>query len=99
MVGQRLKDTFVEGLDTILLVTCDAAESSDLHDIDLLTRITHDRSELLQKMRQNYLASEEGLAANDRQIFFQVTSLFERAVWTLGRIAQLQRQNMLLDQK
>ena len=99
VVGQRLKDTFVEGLDTILLVTCDAVESSDPHDIDLLIRITHDRSELLQKMRQNYLGSEEGLAANDRQIFLEITVLFERAVWILGRIAELQRQSVLLDQK
>jgi hypothetical protein len=35
----------------------------------------------------------------NRQLFLRITGLFETAVWILGRIAQLQRQTLLRDEK
>jgi len=88
----------VEGIDTLLMTACDAADSSQIEDVELLISITRDRSELLRTMRQNYLAMESSLTPEGRQLFLRVTGRFETAVWVLSRIAQLQRQTLLIDQ-
>lgn len=89
--SRRFKHMFVEGLDTILLTTAEAAGSRNPVEIEMLTAITHNRSEMMQKMRRTYLASERSLNAYERMTFLQVTSLFERAVWTINRMAVLYR--------
>ena len=87
--SRRFKHVFVEGLDTILITAAEAAASLDPVDIEMLTAITHDRSEMMHKMRQTYLASEGTLNPDERMAFLQVTGLFERVVWTINRIAVL----------
>lgn len=92
-----LRDVFVEGLDTLLITACDAAESNQIEDVELLIKITQDRGELLRAMRQNYMARESSLTPEGRQLFLRITGLFETAVWLLSRMAQLQRQSLLID--
>jgi len=94
-----LRDAFVEGLDTLLITACDAAESKQTEDVELLIKITQDRGELLRAMRQNYMAKEIGFTSEGRQLFLRITGRFETAVWVLSRMAQLQRQNLLLEQE
>lgn len=93
-VDAALRDAFVEGLDTLLITACEAAESNQSADVELLIKITQDRSELLRAMRQNYIAEESRLAPAGRQLFLRITGLFETAVWLLSRMAQLQRQHL-----
>ena len=88
-VGQRFKNIFVEGLDSILINACEAVESLDPADLEMLDVLTHDRSEMMQKMRGTYLSSEEGLDADERDALLRVTMLFERTVWTINRIGLL----------
>jgi phosphate:Na+ symporter len=94
----NLRDSFVEGIDTLLMAACDAADSSQMEDAELLMNITRDRSELLRTMRQNYLAKESSLTLEGRQLFLRITGSFETAVWILNRMAQLQRQTLLIDE-
>ena len=93
------RDGFVEGLDTLLITACDAAESNQTEDVELLIKITQDRGELLRAMRQNYMAKESSLTSAGKQRFLRITGLFETAVWILGRMAQLQRQTLLSDEE
>ncbi|HWP56754.1 MAG TPA: hypothetical protein VNL14_02585 [Candidatus Acidoferrales bacterium] len=93
--GGSLRDSFVEGIDALLMTACDAADSSRMEDVEVLVNITRDRGELLREMRQSYLAEESSLTFEARQLFFRVTGHFENAVWLLGRIAQLKRQQLL----
>jgi phosphate:Na+ symporter len=94
-----LRDALVEGLDTLLLTACDAAESNQTEDVELLIKITQDRGELFRAMRQDYMAKESGFTSEGRQLFLRITGRFETAVWVLSRIAQLQRQNLLLERE
>ncbi|MDY6972972.1 MAG: Na/Pi symporter [Thermodesulfobacteriota bacterium] len=87
--SRRFKHVFVEGLDTILITAAEASASLDQTDIEMLTAITHDRSEMMHNMRQTYLASEKNLTPDERMIFLRVTGLYERLVWTINRIAVL----------
>jgi hypothetical protein len=80
------------------MAACDAADSSQMEDAELLMNITRDRSELLRTMRQNYLAKESSLTLEGRQLFLRITGSFETAVWILNRMAQLQRQTLLIDE-
>jgi len=96
--GTTLRDAFVEGLDTLLITACDTTESNQTEDVELLIKITQDRGELLRAMRQNYIAEESSLTPAGRQLFLRITGLFETAVWLLSRMAQLQRQSLLIDE-
>lgn len=93
----HLRDAFIEGLDTLLLTAHDAAASGRIDDVELLSKITQDRGELLKTLRQNYIAAENSLTPGGRQLFLRVTGLFETTVWLLSRMAQLQRQSLALE--
>lgn len=78
-----------EGLATLLLHADDAAHTRTPEDIYLLLRTTGDRSELVERIRQNSIAgSIAGLEADYRTIY-AITRLYERAVWLLHRYAAL----------
>ncbi|MFH1740822.1 MAG: Na/Pi symporter [bacterium] len=85
--GTQFKNVFLESMDTILLIACEAFESSDQDDIGIFIKLTSDRGDMMQNMRRNYLSREENLSPDERMTFLEVTSLFERAVWILARIA------------
>ena len=94
-----MRDRFVEGLDILLLTACDAAESKQTEDVELLIKMTQDRGELFRAMRQDYMAKESGLTFEGRQLFLRITGHFETAVWVLSRIARLQQQKLLLQRE
>ena len=89
---KTLKETFVEGLDFLILTASDAFEKNDMDSIDSILLVTEDRSELMQQMRKQILANNAELSSNDRMIFLQITSLYERTTWILGRIGLLLQQ-------
>ncbi len=84
----------VESLDAIVLTAIDATESTDRTDLDILTSLTADKGQLMEKIRGSYLASEASLGTDERSLILYVTNLFERSVWTLGRYARLLSQDI-----
>lgn len=84
-----LVSTFIEGLDFVLLTLVDALEAGSSDALDLLTRITEDRGDLVERIRQEYLAGEAGVAVAERAVLLQVTSVFERVIWMTQRLARL----------
>lgn len=88
--AEHYKVSFLEGLDFLLLTACDTFDDPNAENSHLLFLLTGDRNELVQKMRNQFLASNQALSPDDRMTFLQVTSLYERAIWILGRIALLQ---------
>jgi phosphate:Na+ symporter len=90
---EPLVQNFVEALDFILLQAVDAAASLDGGEAELLAGICSDRGELMGRIRNAYLSSEEGLALGDKALLFNLTTLFDRTVWTVRRLALLLEQN------
>src|SRR5262249_6971805 len=84
-----LVTTFVDGLDFVLMTMLDTLETRDAVSLDLLVRITEDRGDLMERVRQDYLAEESTVGTADRAVLLQVTSMFERIIWMLQRLARL----------
>lgn len=90
---------FLEGLEFILLTVQDAFENPTSDTIEPIFLFTGDRSELMQKMRNRLLSGNLNIDPNDRMVFLQLTSLYERAIWILGRIGSLLQQSHAEKQK
>ncbi len=83
---RRLTESVVEGLDAVLLITVDAIGPDGADDRMLLKRMGGDRSALMRRLREEYLASDAGLSAADKMSILTITNLTERASWLLNRL-------------
>src|SRR5262249_42984130 len=81
--------TFVEGLDFVLMIMIQTLESADQELFSLLLRITEDRGDMMERIRQDYLAEEGSVDTADRAVLLEVTSVFERVIWMTQRFARL----------
>jgi phosphate:Na+ symporter len=81
--------TFVEGLDFVLMIMIQTLESGDQESFSLLLRITEDRGDMMERVRQDYLAEERNVGTADRAVLLEVTSVFERVIWMTQRFARL----------
>jgi phosphate:Na+ symporter len=85
----ELLSTFVEGLDFVMLTLIEALEAGGAEPLALLVQITEDRGDLMERIRQDYLADEGSVGTADRAVLLQVTSVFERVIWMTQRLARL----------
>ena len=76
----------VEGLDAVLLMRVDAIGPDGADDRMLLKRMGGDRSALMRRLREEYLASDAGLSAADKMSILTITNLTERASWLVNRL-------------
>jgi hypothetical protein len=88
-----LVSTFVEGLDFVLMTFVAALETGDRERIELLVDITGDRDDLMEHIRQSYLAEESSVDSHDRAVLLRVTNVFERTIWMMQRLARLLDRN------
>lgn len=79
----------VESLDFILMTGLDALGTEDPDDLVMLQSMTGDRSASMKKMRERYMEAESGMEQAERSILQAVTGQFERAVWSLNRLAKI----------
>jgi phosphate:Na+ symporter len=89
-----LTSNFVESLDLFLMLTTDAAVSMSREDISMLQEICGDRSDMMGRIRNLYLAPEQELPPSEKAVLLKLTTLFERVVWMLRRYAGLLEQNL-----
>jgi phosphate:Na+ symporter len=85
----RLVAGFVESLDFVLMTLLEGIESGDAATLDLLVRITGDRGDLMERIRQDFLADSGDVTSADRAVLLQLTSIFERVIWMTQRLARL----------
>jgi hypothetical protein len=84
-----LLSSLTESLDFVLMTMVETLELRTEDAIDLLTLITGDRGQVLERIRQEYLRDETGASAVERSVLLQTTSVFERAIWIMQRLARL----------
>lgn len=87
LLGQQI----IEALDTMILTSISALEERDITECDLLNTMTAERGESMEQIRKRYLASAEAVSPEQRNYVMHVTSVFERATWSLGRFGKLMR--------
>jgi phosphate:Na+ symporter len=88
----HLRDAIVESLDTLLLTAIDGMAKGDDQELGYLVTMTRDRGPAMERMRKQYLAASDSLSPAARNHILQVTSLFERASWSLNRFGTLLRE-------
>lgn len=84
-----LGQTILESLDFIVLAAVDAAKSMGTDELETLGRMTHDRAETMDRIRNAYFQSEQQFSQADRNFVLDITILFENAVLSLGRIRKI----------
>jgi phosphate:Na+ symporter len=91
-----LRDHIVEALDTIVLTAISGMAEQDSRELDLLDAMTRSRGPSMERARKSYLAASDSLPPDERNRIVQITSLFERAAWTLHRFGVLLREQQKL---
>jgi phosphate:Na+ symporter len=88
-----LIQSFVEALDFLLLTASEAATTANADDAKLLGELCADRGDLMGSIRKLYLSSEQEFIAQEKALLLGLTSLFERIVWIVRRLAGLLEKN------
>ena len=57
------------------------------------SHLAEDHGDLMEQIRQSYLAEEGSVDARDRAVLLQVTNVFERTIWMTQRLARLIDRN------
>jgi phosphate:Na+ symporter len=86
---RQLCTTIVEALDTVLLTAISGMQNNDLVELEMLETMTRDRGTAMENIRKKYLKSSEQLSPAARGQVLHITSLFERATWSLRRFGAL----------
>jgi phosphate:Na+ symporter len=85
--------SMTEALDFLLGTAGEALTTLDPIEADLLAGLCGDRGDLLERLRNLYLASEQGLSPPDKLLLLSLTTHFDRIVWVVRRLAALLQQN------
>jgi len=84
-------DTLQQALETVLLTAADALRTRDPYDIDILARITSDRSDAMKRLR-DAPSGRPGTPSEDdeawRNALFALTNDFARLIYLLGQVAR-----------
>jgi len=83
-------DTLQQALETVLLTAADALRTRDPDDIDVLARITSDRSDAMKRLRDAPSIRPGTTIDSDdarRHALFALTNDFARLIYLLGQVA------------
>ena len=87
--AEELGRNILESVDFMILTAIDAIRSKDSGEVETLSMLTQDRTEMMKKLRQNYFASERQMTEAERNFVLDVTMLLENTVQTLARYGRL----------
>jgi phosphate:Na+ symporter len=79
----------VEGLDFLVLTLLDALKSQDEQDRALFLKLTADKSEVMERLRNQLLSKGDELSPKAHEALFSASSLYERIVWLLRQYCLL----------
>ena len=86
---KSLIENLIEGTDTILLTLISCMKNKDLMEIEIVSIMTSSKSDLMEKIRKNYLTQDKLLNETDKITLLMITNIFEKIVWLSGSVAKL----------
>ena len=86
---RRNLTAYTEGLDFLLDRMLEAMVPNDRDAVAAFAKLTESRSEILDGVRNEYLASKADSTAPERAALFEVAHGFEQTTWLLHRFALL----------
>ena len=94
---------FFESLEFLLMTAAEAVFSRTKFDIETLLRLTEDRGEVMEMLRQRMYKGEAGSSKEARDYIFDLTNCFSRLIYFLHAIAlqadNLSPQELSMDKK
>jgi phosphate:Na+ symporter len=87
-LSRQLMSNVIEGIDAAVLVMVDALADRSGEDRALFYAVTRDRADVVQRLRQEYLAHDASLTTSHKGSILIVTNLTERALWLLAQLAE-----------
>lgn len=84
-----LLKSILEASETILLTLLETLSSPDEIDIDVLCKISSDKSSVMEKIRKSFLTNEKELNEADRSLLLIATNGFEKITWITNNLALL----------
>lgn len=82
-------DFLFQSMEFLLITTAETLKSGIEEDITQLLLLTEDRSDLMEKLRKNYIAAEQASSQEERNFVFNVTQSFVLAVHFLHALADV----------
>lgn len=82
-----------EAIDTQLLTCIEVLETNDGAELDLLLTITADRGDVMENIRKSYFVAGTQPDPALRNQVLNLTNLFERVTWSVGRFSRLLQQS------
>lgn len=87
--AEQLRDNLAEAVHALIETFASAIASDDADDIELLLRLTADRSTVMENTRARLLGSDSQLSLPDKQQLLAATGLAERISWLMRRYTKL----------
>ncbi|WP_045214608.1 Na/Pi cotransporter family protein [Desulfonatronovibrio magnus] len=91
----KFQDTFLQSLDFLLQTLMEAEKSSQPDDAGRIIEMTRDKGQVFQSIRKAYLSKEASLSHTERNRILELTSIFERIIWSIGAIARQQHSQKI----
>ena len=91
--ARALRQNIVEALDLLLITAIEAMANGDRDELHLLEVMTNNHGATMEQVRKKHLSLSEGLQADERDHVLLITSIFERAAWSLRRFGALLSQS------
>jgi phosphate:Na+ symporter len=82
-----------EAIDFLLVTAGEAVTTLDPLEADMMAELCGARGDLLARIRNIYLSSEQALPPQDKLLLLELTTHFDRVVWLVRRLAELLQQN------
>lgn len=89
---RRLRQTFLEAMDALLLQFEEVFSRGDDDDWELLARLLSDKGPAMERLRARYISDTEDLEPSERWQLMRVTGLYERCLWLLHHLGGQQRR-------
>jgi phosphate:Na+ symporter len=87
--AENVRRNLLEGLHTVLILLSEIKNDDDL---DVILRMSGDRSQLMKKIRTNLFDSDHVLSQDSQTRLFASTTLFERLVWLINSYASMMKR-------
>ena len=89
---ERLRELFLEALDTLLLHTGDVFTSLDAANWELFMHLVSDKAPAMERLRARYRNEQAVMSPDEQWRIMRQTGLYERIVWLLRKLGEQQRR-------
>lgn len=85
---KNLADGFFQSLEFLVITMAETAETPTADGVDLFLRLTQDRENLSNSLREEYFESLGSFDKEEKRYLFELTDLFTRTIYLMHQFAE-----------